>query len=126
MILLFINIEIKNQVNYNALIVLFLTFIFGNEWEIFWKRIFKTSLYDPLKNYSNLECIFIYDKRWKTISHLLECGGRRLIKFIKDIHIISETFSQDNMNELILMVLKELKININKLIKFFPKINFYE
>ncbi len=49
-----------------------------------------------------------------------------MIKFIKDIHIKSESFSKDNMNQLILMVLKELKININKLTKCFPKINSYE
>ncbi len=44
-----------------------------------------------------------------------------MIKFIKDIHIKSESFSKDNMNQLILMALKELKININKLIKCFAK-----
>ena len=101
-------------------------FIFGNKCKIFWKGIFKTSLSDPLENYSNLYCIFIYDKRWKTIDHLLEYRSCRMIKFIKDIHIKSESFSKDNMNQLILMVLKELKININKSIKCFPKINYYE
>ncbi len=94
--------------------------------KFYWKGIFKTSLSDPLENYSNLYCIFIYDKKWKKIGHLLEYGGCRMIKFIKDIHIKSESFSKDNMNQLILMVLKELKININKLTKCFPKINSYE
>ena len=48
-----------------------------------------------------------------------------MIKFIQDIQIKSVTFSKDNMNQLILMVVKELKINISTLIKFFPKINSF-
>ena len=63
MILLFSNIENQNKVYFYALIILFLTIIFGKKWKNFWKWIFKTSLSDPLENYSNLNCIFIYDKR---------------------------------------------------------------
>ena len=125
MILFFFNFY-KNKYYSYAIIILFLTFIFGNEWKFFWKGIFKTSLSEPLENYSNLDCIFIYDKKWKTLNYLSKYKNCKMIKFIQNTNIKSTIFSEDTMNQLILMILNELKININELIKLFPKINSYE
>jgi hypothetical protein len=122
---LFINV-FKNKVYSYALIVLFFTFVFGNEYKIFWKEIFKTSLHDVFEYYSNLDCIFIYDISWKILINLFKYKNCRMIKFIKKIQINSKTFSEDKMNQLILMALKESKIDINKLIKLFPKVNEYK
>ena len=128
MILLLINLIKKKNYSY-PLIVLLLTFIFGNEWKIFWKRIFKTPLSDPLEDYSNLDCIFIYNKGWKILSYFIEIQNCRRIKFIKNRYLKKKKkkiFAYDKMEELILMSLKGLKINVRKLIKFFPKINSYK
>jgi len=124
-ILLFINV-FKNKVYVYALIVLFFTFVFGNEYKIFWKKIFKTSLSDEFDYYSNIDCIFIYDISWKILRYLFKYKNCRMIKFIKKKKINKKTFSKDKMKQLILMALKETKININKLIKLFPKIKEYK
>ena len=123
-ILLFINV-FKNKIYFYALIVLLFTFVFRNEYKIFWEEIFKNSQSDAIEYYSNIDCIFIYDINWQIYRYLYKYKNCRMIKFIKKIQINSKTFSEDKMNNLILMAIKESKINIHKIIKLFPKINSY-
>ncbi len=49
-----------------------------------------------------------------------------MIKFVYDKDINSTIFSQENMNQLILMYYPNIKINLNEFIKFFTKINSYQ
>ena len=125
MFLLFFNLIKKKNYSY-PLVILLLTFIFGNEWNIFWKRIFIISLSDPLQNYSNLNCIFIYDKRWKILRYLLKYKNCRLIKFIRNRNKKKKKFFKDKTTQLVLMIINDLKIDVKRLIKFFPKINSYK
>ena len=125
MFLLFFNLIKKKNYSY-PLVILLLTFIYGNEWNIFWKRIFKISLSDPLQNYSNLNCIFIYDKRWKILRYLLKYKNCRLIKFIRNRNKKKKKFFKDKTTQLVLMIINDLKIDVKRLIKFFPKINSYK
>ena len=49
-----------------------------------------------------------------------------MIKFVYYKNINFKIFSKDNMNQLILMHYENIKINLNEIIKFFPKINSYQ
>ena len=49
-----------------------------------------------------------------------------MIKFVYEKDINSTIFSQENMNQLLLMYYPNIKINLNEFIKFFKKINSYQ
>ena len=125
LILLIIN-TLKKRYYYFALIVLIFAYIFKNEWIIFWKDIFKPFIPEPIEKYFNLDCIFIYDIEWKTLDYIFEIKQCKMIKFVYYEDINSKIFSEDNMNQLILMHYDYIKINLNDFIKFFPKINSYQ
>ncbi len=50
-----------------------------------------------------------------------------MIKFIQSIHIESNIFKEEkDKYKIILIIIKNLKISVNELIIFFPKINSYK
>ena len=103
-----------------------LSYIFKNEWIIFWKDVFKPFVPEPIEKYSNLDCIFIYDVEWRILEYIFEIKQCKMIKFVYDKDINSTIFAQDNMNQLLLMYYPNIKINLNEFIKFFKKINSYQ
>ena len=125
LILLIVNI-FEKKYYYFALIVLILSYIFKNEWIIFWKDVFKPFVPEPIEKYSNLDCIFIYDVEWRILEYIFEIKQCKMIKFVYDKDINSTIFSQENMNQLLLMYYPNIKINLNEFIKFFKKINSYQ
>jgi hypothetical protein len=127
LILLLIKKVIKNKFYFFSIIFLIFAFIFGNEWKIFWKTIFNSPNREEIENYPNLDCIFIYDKGWKILNYFFQINQCRMIKFIQNIHIKSKIFKEEEKKyKMILIILKNIKINVNKLIRFFPKINSYK
>ena len=125
LILLIVNI-FEKKYYYFALIVLILSYIFKNEWIIFWKDVFKPFVPELIEKYSNLDCIFIYDVEWRILEYIFEIKQCKMIKFVYDKDINSTIFSQENMSQLLLMYYPNIKINLNEFIKFFKKINSYQ
>lgn len=127
LIILLIQKVIQNKLYFFSIIFLILILIFGNEWKIFWKEIHIPPNREELENYPNLDCIFIYDKSWKILNYLFQINQCRMIKFIRNIHIKSKIFKEKKLkNKIILIILKDLNIRVNKLMKFFPNINSYK
>lgn len=108
---------------------LIVVFIFGYEWKRFWKEILKPQIPQEIESYQNLDCILIYEnkQKWKIFHYFFQLTHYRMIIFIQNIHINSNYFIEEkNKNKLILLILDNLKINVNQIIKFFPKIDSYK
>lgn len=92
----------------------------------FWKEITKHPIREEIQNYQNLDCIFIYDEKWRILNYFFQINNCRLIKFIQNIDIKSTIFNEEKTkNKLILIILKKLEISVTNLIKFFPEVDSY-
>lgn len=123
MIVLIMNV-LKNKKIYYPLIILLLALIYRKNWE----NLYKESINfrkpnNPLKNYSNIDCVFIYKKKQNTSLFTLEMRNCKRIKFIRDANINYQTFlNENNMNQLILISANTDNKIIKTYLRFFPKI----
>ena len=127
MILLIMKV-IKIKAIYYPLIILILSLIYKSNWEILWKESLNfPKITNPLQNYSNINCIFIYELIQHTTPFTFKMKNCKRIKFIRKENINSTIFlSENNTNKVILIFPKYNDIRIKEFLKYFPKINSHK
>ena len=127
MILLIMEV-IKKKTIYYPLIILILALIYKKNWEILSKESLNfPKITNPLQNYSNIDCIFIYKLIQHTTPFTFEMKNCKRIKFIREQNINSTIFlSENNNTKVILIIHKSIDIRIKDFLKYFPKINSYK
>ena len=127
MILLIMKV-IKKKKIYYSFIILILALIYKNNWEILWKESLNfPKITNPLKKYSNIDCIFIYKLIQHTTTFTFEMKNCKRIKFIREQNINSTNFlSENNTNKVILIIHKSCDIRVDEFFKYFPKVNSHK
>lgn len=107
-----------------------LSIIVVNEWtNIGWNYLYRSSisLLEEAENYGDVDCLYIYDSKWKAQSSFMEIKNYASITFIKekDINYIAALEIADK-DQLIVMIINNKEETLTKIMDTYSQLNKYK
>ena len=111
-------------------IVIMMSMIVVNEWKnIGWSYLYKSSisLLEESEKYRDVDCLYIYDYKWKTEPSFMEIQSYKSITFVQAENI-AEISSLDitDQNQLMIMIIGDKEDTLKKIMEIYSQLTTYK